>query len=187
MTNAEQLFMLETFSDEKDAISKRLDALKEFYDKQKELLQDAYDEDKYLDEQTEKRKAVTDLQMQLERLALDNSAWAQKKRLELMEELADAQKDLDDFEKEHALKVAQDQLDESYEMQEKALNKETEALEDREKSALSLREEAMDLLRNHGLELFNALVEWNNIYGDGIEESIVQPWKEAYTAMQEYF
>ena len=44
-------------------------------------------------------------------LEYDDSAWAQKRKLELAEELSDAQKELKDFERDHALEVAQEELD----------------------------------------------------------------------------
>lgn len=176
----------QSISDEKDAIEKRLKALRDFYDKQKELLQDAYDEDKYLEEQAEKRKAVTDLEMQLAQLEYDNSAWAQKKKLELAEELAKAQKDLDDFEKEHALEAAKDQLDKLYELQEDSLNAQTEALEAKENDAKALYEQALEDIRNGSVKLYNEMIEWNDVYGDGIASTITSAWEEAYRALQEY-
>ena len=58
--------------DQKDALSKKLDYLKEFYDKQKEMLQDQYDEEKYLKDQADKRKDVTDIQSELSMLENDD-------------------------------------------------------------------------------------------------------------------
>lgn len=107
---------------------KRLSALKDFYDKQKKLLQDAADEEKYLEEQAEKRKSVADIRAELARLEYDNSAWAQKRRLELMQALAEAEKDLNDFEKDNALNDLLDTLDKQYEEQEKRIKAEMEAL-----------------------------------------------------------
>lgn len=171
---------------EKDAIKTRLDMLKDFYQKQKDMLQDEYDEDKYLEEQKEKRKKIADIQQKLNQLQFDDSAWAQKRRLELTEELTDAQKELDDFEKEHALKSAQDQLDRLYEIQEKELNAQTEALEKEEDNAKLLRDKAIEDIKNGNEELFREMLEWNNQYGDGIEDTIKTAWENAYKALLEY-
>lgn len=111
-----------------NSYDKRLSALKDFYDKQKKLLQDAADEEKYLEEQAEKRKSVADIRAELARLEYDNSAWAQKRRLELMQSLAEAEKDLNDFEKDNALNDLLDTLDKQYEEQEKRIKAEMEAL-----------------------------------------------------------
>lgn len=173
-------------SNEKDAIKERLSNLKDFYQKQKDLLRDAYDEDKYLEEQTEKRKAVSDLQAELNQLEYDDSAWAQKKRLELAEELADAQKDLSDFEKEHALENAQDELDKMLEIQEKKLDAQTAALEAQEQNAKQLYDQALADIKNGSVKLYKEMIQWNNTYGDGIQATITDKWEAAYKALKDY-
>lgn len=150
---------------EKDSIQERLSYLRDFYQKQKDLLRDAYDEDKYYEEQAEKRKAVADIQAELNKLEYDNSAWAQKRKLQLMEDLAEAQKNLNDFEKDHALDVAQEQLDKQLEMQEKELDAETDAIEKRNESAKELYERALADIRNGSVKLYEEMIEYNNIYG----------------------
>ena len=172
--------------DQKDAIKKKLDALKEFYDKQKEMLQDVYDEEKYLEEQAEKRKSVADIQAQMAQLEYDDSAWAQKRKLELAEELSDAQKELKDFERDHALEVAQEELDKLYEMQEKELNAQSEALDSKQKNAKELYDQALKDIKNGSVQLYNEMIEWNNVYGDGIASTITSAWEEAYKALKDY-
>lgn len=177
----------ENISKEKEAIDKRLKNLKEFYDKQKEMLQDKYDKEKYLDEQNEKRKKVSDIQAEIEALRMDDSAKAQKRRVELAVDLKEAQKDLTDFEKEHSLKVAQDQLDTLYENKEKEANKNIEALEKKASSPKELYEQALNDIRNGSQTLYNQMINWNNVYGDGIRETITKAWEEAYKAEKQYF
>ena len=171
---------------EKDAISKKLAMLKDFYDKQKQLLKEQNEEEKYLEEQIEKRKAVTDIQSKLTSLELDNSAWAQKKKLELAQELADAQKDLDDFEKEHSLKTAEETLDKLYEQQEKELNAQTELLDKKSEDTKGLYEQALADIKNGSINLYNEMIAWNNTYGDGIKDTIKEAWEEAYKALLNY-
>ena len=173
-------------SDQKEALNKQLDMLKDFYDKQKDLLQDQYDEEKYLEEQAEKRRAVSKIQEELSRLEYDNSAWAQKRKLELAQELADAQKELDDFEKDHALETAQDELDRLYEMQEKAINDQIDLLEQKEDDEKSLYAQALEDIRNGSVDLYNEMIDWNEKYGDGIKTTITDAWEEAYKALEEY-
>ena len=172
---------------EKDNIQERLSYLRDFYQKQKDLLQDTYDEDKYYEDQAEKRKAVADIQAELAKLEYDNSAWAQRRRLELAEDLADAQKDLADFEKDHALEVAQEQLDRQLEMQEKELDAETDVIDKSLENAKSLYERALADIRNGSVELYEEMIEYNDIYGDGMRESIVELWGDAYVALKDYF
>lgn len=177
----------EDVNKEKEAIDKRLKNLKEFYDKQKELLQDKYDKEKYLDEQAEKRKKVSDVQAQIEALRMDDSAKAQKRRVELTKDLQEAQKDLTDFEKEHTFNETKDQLDKLYENQEKNLNKQTEALDKKLSSPQELYEQALNDIRNGSQNLYGQMIEWNNLYGDGIRDTIKKAWEEAYKAEKQYF
>ena len=164
----------------------RLSNLKEFNSKQKELLQELRNEENYLDDQSEKRKAVTDIQAELKQLESDTSAWAQKRKLKLQEELAEAQKTLDDFEKDHALKVAQDQLDAVYEAQEKSINAEVDALQDKLDNPEYLYETALNDVRNNSVALYEEMIEYNAKYGTGIRNDIVELWQEAYISLRRY-
>ena len=172
--------------DEKDAINERLDNLRDFYDKQKELLQQSADDEDYIEEQSEKRKTVSDLQAKLDQLELDNSASAQKRKLELLEELEEAQKELDDFEKDHALDSLQDHLDKMQEMQEAELNKEIENIEAKEESAKVLREQALEDIRTGNQELLEEMLKYNDEFGDGNDFTVTTMWNEAYTALLRY-
>ena len=163
---------------EKEALNQKLSNLKDFYQKQKDMLQESYDNEKYLEEQAEKRKSVADIQAEIDQLRFDDSAWAQKRRIELEKELKDAAKTLDDFEKEHTLKDAQDQYDKLYEQQEKTLTEQT---------AKQLYERALNDIKNGSISLYNEMIEWNEKYGDGIAETITKAWEEAYKAEKEYF
>lgn len=177
----------EDVNKEKESINKRLELLKDFYQKQKDMLQDKYDKEKYLDEQSEKRKKVSDVQAKIATLRLDDSAKAQKRRAELAEDLKDAQKDLADFEKEHSLKTAQNQLDTLYENQEKEAKKKIETLEKKISSPQELYEQALADIRNGSQQLYNQMIKWNNVYGDGIRDTIKNAWEEAYKAEKQYF
>lgn len=172
---------------EKEALKDKKSYLKDYYDEQKELLQDAYDEEEYLEEQAEKRKAVYDLQMQLNQLEYDDSAWAQKKKLELMQELKDAQKELNDFEKDHALEKAQELLDDTYEAQEKEIEDEIELIEEKEDRAKNLREQAIADLQAADRQMYEDMIEWNAQYGSGIDQDITDAWENATQAMSNYY
>lgn len=173
--------------DEKDALEKKLDNLKEFYDKQKEMLQDKYDEEKYLEEQSEKRKSVADITSELAMLEKDDSAWAQKRKLELNEELADAEKDLADFEKENALEKALDAIDEAYNSQEAQIQREMEALDEKLNDPNALFNKALEDIKNNSKnQLYYQMLMYNRQYGDGNDETVKKLWEDAYGALSEY-
>lgn len=172
--------------DEKDALDKKLDYLKEFYDKQKEMLQDQYDEEKYLEEQAEKRKSVSDLRAEIAMLENDDSAWAQKRKLELQEELATAEDDLGDFEDEHALDLALDALDNAYNAQEAQIEAEMNALEEKLNDPEALFNQALNDIKNNTGNLYQEMLEYNRKHGTGNDEDVTDKYEEAYKALLEY-
>lgn len=172
---------------EKDALDKKLDYLKEFYDKQKEMLQDQYDEEKYLEEQSEKRKSVSNLKEELDRLKYDDSFWAQKRKLELQEEITTAEKELKDFEDDHSLDMALDALDNAYEAQEKQLQAEMEALDEKLNDPNALFNQALSDIRATAKDqLYYSMLMYNRQYGDGKDSTVNDLWESAYGALSEY-
>ena len=174
------------YENEKDSLNDRLDNLKDFYDQQKKMLDDQADEEDYLKEQAEKRKAVTDLENELTRLELDDSAWAQKRKLELREELLEAREDLEEFERDHALQLMKDQLDAQYDMQAGEINDELSALEQKLSSERALYDQALEDIKNDNGTLMQEMIEWNAQYGSFIDRDIVQMWDAASTALKNY-
>lgn len=172
--------------EEKDALDAQLDELKEFYDKQKDMLREQYDEKKYLEEQSEKRKAVSDLEAELESLRYDDSAWAQKRRAELEAELADARKELEDFEEENALDEVEKLLDEQYEKQAALVQDQIDAIEEKLNDPEALFNQALADIRNSTEALYQEMVEYNAKHGDGNAETIRTFWEECFAALKDY-
>lgn len=171
---------------EKDALDKKLSDLQDFYDKQRKMLQDQYDEEKYLEEQKEKRKSVTDIQSELAMLENDDSAWAQKRKLELQEELANAEKDLNSFERDHALDMTLDMLDEQQAAQEAQIQAQMDALDEKLNDPHALFNQALEDIKNNTAELYQEFIEYNRQHGTGNDEDVAELWEEAYKADQEY-
>ena len=171
---------------ERDALNDKRDALRDFYDDQKEMLQDLYDEEKYLEEQSEKRKAKSEIEAELEQLRFDDSAWAQKRKLELQEELAEADKELANFEKDYALENTQDLLDKMYEQQEAQIESEIEAIEEKLNDPEALYNRALKDIQNNTLALYEEMVEYNNRHGSGNPEDIKVMWDEAKASLDRY-
>lgn len=171
---------------ERDALEDKKDALKDFYDEQKDLLQQAYDDEKTLEERNEKRKAKTDIEAELDQLKFDDSAWAQKRKLELQEELSVAQKDLDDFEKEQALDNTQNLLDAIYEKQAAQIDAEIEAIEAQLNDPEALYNQALRDIQNNTQALYLEMVEYNAKYGDGNAETVKTMWDEAKASLDDF-
>lgn len=171
---------------EKDALDSRLDELQDFYDKQKQMLQDKYDEEKYLEEQAEKRKSKSDIEAELARLRFDDSAWAQKRKLELESELAAAQKDLDSFEKDHALEDALALLDKQQEEQTATIEAQIDALDKKLNDPKALYNRALSDIQDNTANLYEEMVEYNFKNGSGNAEDVAAMWDEAYASLKEY-
>lgn len=171
---------------QKESLNNRLNALKEFYDKQKQMLQDQYDEDKYLEEQGEKRKTITALMAQLEQLQYDNSAYAEKRRLEIQQELADAQKELADFEKSHALEAMQNELDDIYERQAADIKSEIEQIEDVINDPTALYNQALNDIKNNTAALYQAIIAYGEANRTGMTNDAKKAWDEAVAALLAY-
>lgn len=171
---------------EKEALEEKLSDLQDFYDKQRKMLQDQYDEEKYLEEQSEKRKSVTDIKSELAMLENDNSAWAQKRKLELQEELSDAEKELNSFERDHALDMTLDMLDEQQAAQEAQIQAEMDALDAKLNDPHALFNQALTDIKNNTAELYQEFIDYNRKYGTGNDQDIADMWEEAYKADLEY-
>lgn len=171
---------------EKDVVNKKLDTLKDFYDKQKEMLQDVYDEEKYLEEQTEKRKSVDDIRAEMDMLRFDNSAKARKRLNELQEELRNAEKELSNFEKDHALENATDLLDKMYEQQEIQIQEEIDAIDKCINDPDALFNQALRDIQNNTLALYEEMLEYNNKYGSGDDNEVFDLWSSANKALEDY-
>lgn len=172
---------------EKDAISDKLKTLKDFYDKQKDMLKDVYDEEKYLEEQSEKRKSVDDVKAEMEMLRFDDSAKAEKRRKELEEELKAAEKELADFEKDHALENATDLLDKMYEQQEAQMQSEIDVIEEKLNDPNALYNQALRDIQNNTLGLYEEMIRYNNKYGSGNADDIYTMWDDADKSLDAYF
>ena len=72
-------------------------------------------------------------------------------------------------------------------MQEKELDAETDVIDKSLENAKSLYERALADIRNGSVELYEEMIEYNDIYGDGMRESIVELWGDAYVALKDYF
>lgn len=172
--------------DQRDALRDKLSTLRDFYNKQKDMLQESYDEEKKIEERNEKRKKKEDIEAELAQLQFDDSAWAEKRRLELQEQLASADKELQDFEKSNALEDAKDLLDKMYEKQEEQINKEIEAIEAKLNDPKMLYNQALKDIQNNTQNLFLEMVKYNDKHGSGNSEDVLNMWNESKDSLDRF-
>ena len=189
---------------EKEAIEDAKDSYNDFIDAQIELLKRQKEADDYAKSRAEKEDAVADIENQLLAIENDDSIEAQKMRLELQEQLKEAKDELEELQsdreyelREQALQDEKDRyndevdakldaIEKQSEAEEKAyqdridrLRKYLDAVRDSEKTEAQWRAEAYDWIENREEELYQNLIEWNRIYGDGRDSTVEQWFKEA--------
>ena len=203
------------YNKQTEALENQLDAFNEKIEAQKEYLKLQKEEQEHAEELSEKNQAIADVQAQLEELRYDNSAAAQKKRLELLDELNGAQKDLTDYQNQYdydtkvdgldkeqsafqqqieneknALKDRYDQekqqIEDTYNAKINALNKEKDYIKNTLMEEYNLYQEAINLIQGKSQDFYNRLIEFNRVYGSHIDSDIVIMWGKAYDALSKY-
>lgn len=170
--------------DQKVALETQLDVLKAFYDDQKKQLQEQREEEEYQKEKAEKQKAVTDIEAELAMLGYDNSAKAQKRRLELQQQLAEAQAAYGEFEKDHAYQLAEDALESAYEKQSAELQAQIDAIDAVLNDPNALFNQALEDIKNDTGSLYDEMVKFAEENGEG-ESTVKRLWENAFIATQD--
>ena len=189
---------------QKDKNDAALQAIKDQISLQEKQLEQEKDAHDHNEEQADKQKAVSDIQAELVTIGSDTSDSAAAKRLELQDKLTDAQKALTDEEynysidtQKNALSDLQDQYEKEYDAKDKELEKEEKAQEDaiqKEVDAIdkasqdevAIRTQAMNLINSKSQSFYNQLIAYNQQYGDGISEEITNSWNSAYASLSNY-
>ncbi len=154
---------------QKDAWEKKKDAVSEYYDKLREEIENTHDEEDYEKEQSEKRKEIFDLDMQIAELMRDGSEKAKARIAELEEERLKAEEELRDFETD---KAREDELS--------RLEKEQKAEEDKIQQQIDGIQGQLDKLDKDTVSVRNAIIAYakekgvtlNFAYASGTRSSV---------------
>ena len=170
----------------KEALEKQLNDYNDLIDAQIELLERQKEADDYAKKRKDKEKTVSDIENQLVAIENDDSIEAQKKRLELQEELAKAKDDLaevqDDWnydQRKQALEDEKQKYQELIQAEIDAVQKRLDAVNSATISEMELRQRAYDWITNREEELYQNLIAWNREYGDGLDATIDNLFKDA--------
>ena len=194
---------MDGLDDQKDAFDDKIDAQKEYLKLQKEEMDN---EDKL----AEKTKSIADIDARLIELQYDDSAAAQAERLKLLDQRAEAEKDLKDLQAEqaydsqiNALDAQKKQFDKDIEAQKKALEEQKKALEESQKKFENTLNKIKsgfdgfikvlnsDIFQNLATNLLNsidgdtlkqALYSWNRLFGSGIDADVTNTLQAYGTA-----
>lgn len=203
-----QIDNLDKISDELDD---QKDAFEDKIDKQKELLKLQKEEMDNADELAEKNKSIADIDAQLMELQYDNSAEAQAKRLKLLDERAEKEKDLADWQKDNDYNTKIDALDKEKSEYEKIIEAEKKAIEAQKQTLQDAQKQFETTLGNikNGFDTFikilssdlvknliskaligtgqdtvtNLLTGYNKIFGSGIDTDVTGIISKAYKSV----
>lgn len=205
-----QIDNLDKISDELDD---QKDAFEDKIDQQKELLKLQKEEMDNADELAEKNKSIADIDAQLMELQYDDSAEAQAKRLKLLDERAEKEKDLADWQKDNDYNTKIDALDKEKSEYEKTIEAEKKAIEAQKQTLQDAQKQFETTLGNiqNGFNTFikilssdlvknliskalintgsdtvtNLLTGYNKLFGTGIDSDVTGIIKEAYKSLKD--
>lgn len=136
------------YEKEKDRIESQTKAYQELIDKQIQSLEKEQEENKHKQELAEKTKAVSDIQAQLDQIALDDSLEAQRKRIELLKQLSEAQKNLTDYQTEYDINAKKDALQTEADRYDKVQSDKLTSLEEQKKAEDGLHNKKLQDLQD---------------------------------------
>ena len=154
---------------QKEAWEKKKDAVSEYYDNLREQIEDAHDNEDYEKEQSEKRKEIFDLDMQIAELMRDGSEKAKARIAELEEERLKAEEELLDFETDKAREDELSRLEKEQEAEEAKIQKQIDGIQGQldqlDKDTVSVRNAIIAYAKEKGVTL-------NFAYASGTRSSV---------------
>lgn len=171
---------------EKDHLNQQMKDYDDLIDKRIAALEKLKDEEDYKKSLLKNEKKVTDIKSQIAILSLDNSAEAKAKILKLQAQLAEAQEKVNEQVADHKLELEKAALLAEKKRFDDSIKDKIQVIEDYLKQTGTITQDAMDMIRNHGEELYDQLINWNRVYGDGIDKTVVDAWNKGYNAVLNY-
>jgi TP901 family phage tail tape measure protein len=171
---------------EKEALKEQLDGYKKVIDAQKDLLDLQDDEYNHKREVEDQNKNISSLEAQIAELQFDTSAEGTKKRLELEEELAEAKRDLEDYQHDYSIDQQKDALDKEEERFEEYINGQIDEIDRYLDKTGEITAEAIRLINERSEALFNDLIQYNRAYGDSLDKTVLDAWNGAIGKVNEY-
>jgi len=185
-----QSLVKQNLNDQIDALKKITDAYEEQVNLQKKLLDLKEEERDYNKDLADKEKNISKINQQLIELSLDDSREAQVKKLELEDERAKLIEEKEEFIHDRQIDIQKDALDTSLDNFKDTQDKKVDVLEEKLNNAGYIAEEVNSLLTtaisDNTNTLYNNLILWNELYGDGINNTVVSAWENAMSAMNMY-
>lgn len=171
---------------------------------QQDLLKATEDTYNYQKSLTEKQSDKSKIQAQIDEIQFDDSDEAIKKRNKLLEDLHSKNSEIEDLQhdrgldlQEEALSSELDRIKEIYDAKINSIEKvhdaeinslqaSLNAVTENARTESEIRAEAIDLINGKSQQFYNDLIQYNNVYGDGIKQNVVNLWNNAYMSLQTF-
>ena len=169
-----------------DNLQAEIDAYDEIINRQKELLDLKERERSYEEEVSDAVDEIAKLQAKADALVLDDSRSAQLQRAEILEQIAEKQKELDNTQHDYAIENTQDALDEELDMFKDSYQDRIDEIQDFLDDQQRLTDLAYQNIENGGQEAFDKLLEYCLKYTDVSKRELIDMWDNAIAKIKEY-
>jgi len=172
--------------EEKQALQDQLDGYKKIIDARKEAIDKSESTRDYKQKTSEQKKNIKDIEDELLELQFDTSEEAKARRLQLEADLDKAKKELGETQHDRSIELQKDALDKDYEAFKENIDSKIQVIEEYLKQTGTITQEAMALLESRSDAFYQSLLNWNRMYGTGIDSDITNAWFRASNAMDQY-
>ena len=139
-------------SAQKDNLNKQKEALKDFYDRRKEYIEQAYDDQEKTEKRAEYMKEIESLERRVFALQADSSQAGKRQLLETQEALDEKLKEYQKWERENSKDALLDRLDEEYQREEQKIDYQVSAIESKVESLDKSAYGIYDIIRRWGAD-----------------------------------
>lgn len=166
----------------KDGIQAEIDAKKELIDQTKAELEAEEDLHNYQESIADKQSNIAKLQRQIAALSGSTDRKDMAQKLQLQQDLYDAQKDLYKTQRDHEYDERKKALDDEYNTFEESKQKEMEELEtdlDKQEAAIS---KYLDKVKKDHSTAYDVLKQYGENYNLTATDDLTEPWESASSA-----
>lgn len=171
---------------EKERHQQRIDDFEKEAEKRKEALDEESAASDYNKELKEKEKTVSTLEKKLAALRLDTSGKSAATIKSTEEELAEAREDLEDYQYKNSIDKQKEAIDDEVDLFTEKEQKQIDIIDDYLNKEGQIRADAINRIQNQWSSLYTDLINWNRIYGTGVDSDITSAWASAQSALQSY-
>lgn len=170
----------------KTALKEQLSDYKDIIDTRKKLLKTMEEEVAYQRKLEDNQRDLSNVQSELLELELDDSEFAAARRRALEEEAAEIQLQIDEDAFDHSIELQEDALDAEYDNFQSYIEQQIADIDAYLAQPGQIVADALSMIENQGSELYQSLIDWNSVYGSGIQNDVVTAWEDAIAAIKEY-